>query len=135
MSHLDYARYNIKSASINVRSSGVETTIKNLSMKHYYVYILQCIDGLTYTGITNDLSRRLNEHQKGHITSCFTFTRRPVSLIFHQEFQDVEQAIFFEKKIKKWGRNKKLALAKSDVELLKLLSECKNNSHSKNYED
>ncbi len=135
MSHLDYARYDIKSAPLNVRSSGVETTIINLCMKHYYVYILQCIDGLTYTGITNNLVRRLNEHQKGHNTSCFTFTRRPVSLIFDQEFRDVEQAISFEKKIKKWGRNKKLALAKSDVELLKLLSECKNNSHFKNFEN
>ncbi|MBD0779534.1 GIY-YIG nuclease family protein [Maribacter sp. ANRC-HE7] len=34
-------------------------------MNFYYVYILLCSDGLTYTGITNDIARRFNEHQKG----------------------------------------------------------------------
>ena len=88
-------------------------------------------DGLTYTGITNDLSRRLNEHQNGLKPSSFTYKRRPVKLIFSQEFNDVLQAIYFEKKIKKWSGKKKLALAKGDYDLIQILSECRNATHSK----
>lgn len=102
-------------------------------MKLYYVYILQCVDGLTYTGMTNNLSRRFNEHQKGLNKSCFTYKRRPLKLMFHQEFNHVKQAIYFEKKIKKWSAKKKLALAKGEYNLLKLLAECRNETHSKNH--
>ena len=81
-------------------------------MKTYYVYILKCSDGLTYTGITNSIYRRFEEHQKGINKNCFTFKRRPLELIFKQEFNDINQAIYFEKKIKNWSGKKKLALAK-----------------------
>ena len=101
-------------------------------MKHYFVYLLRCADGFTYTGITNDLTRRMDEHQKGRNQGCFTFKRRPVELIFQQEFRDVKQAILFEKKIKKWSRKKKFALANNAILLLKFLSECKNDSHAGN---
>ncbi|WP_407925216.1 GIY-YIG nuclease family protein [Flavivirga rizhaonensis] len=66
----------------------------------YYVYILKCNDGLTYTGVTNNLSRRFEEHQEGKNKNCFTFKRRPLYLIFYQEFNNINQAIYFEKKIK-----------------------------------
>ena len=99
-------------------------------MKFYHVYILLCSDRLTYTGITNDISRRFDEHQQGLNKSCFTYKRRPVKLIFHQEFNDVEQAIYFEKKIKKWSSKKKLALANVEYDLLQILAECRNVSHS-----
>jgi putative endonuclease len=69
-------------------------------MKIYYVYILECSDKLLYTGLTNNISRRLTEHNSGLIKTSFTFKRRPVNLIFSQEFSDVNQAIYFEKKIK-----------------------------------
>ena len=101
-------------------------------MKLYYVYILKCSDNLLYTGITNDISRRLEEHNSGVDKSSFTFKRRPVEVIFHQEFSDVNQAIWFEKKIKKWSAQKKRALANEDEMLLKLLAECRNKSHHKN---
>jgi putative endonuclease len=100
-------------------------------MKLYYVYILQCVDRLTYTGITNNISRRITEHNKGLNKTCFTYKRRPLELIFCQEFNDVEQAIFFEKKIKKWSAKKKLALASGEYDLLMLLAQCRNKSHSK----
>ena len=100
-------------------------------MKTYFVYILQCTDFKTYTGITNNLSRRLEEHQKGLNMSCFTFRRRPVKLIFQQEFNEINQAIYFEKKIKKWSAKKKYALANGDFDLLQILSECRNATHSK----
>lgn len=100
-------------------------------MKRYNVYILLCSDGLTYTGITNNLDRRFEEHQKGANKTSFTFERRPVKLIFQQEFIDVEQAISFEKKIKRWSAVKKLALANGDYDLLHLLAQCKNETSSK----
>lgn len=92
-------------------------------MKLYYVYILFCSDGLTYTGVTNNLSRRMEEHNKGLNKTCFTYKRRPLKLIFNQEFNDVEQAIYFEKKIKKWSAKKKLALANKEYDLLQLLAQ------------
>ncbi|TYP77382.1 putative endonuclease [Aquimarina intermedia] len=101
-------------------------------MKMYWVYIPLCSDGFTYTGVTNNLSRRLEEHQEGKNKSCFTYKRRPVKLVFNQEFNDVEQAIFFEKKIKKWSAKKKLALADENFDLLQLLSECRNKTHANN---
>ncbi|WP_452222585.1 GIY-YIG nuclease family protein [Lacinutrix chionoecetis] len=70
-------------------------------MKSYFVYILQCSDNLTYTGVTNNISRRFEEHQIGLNKSCSTYKRRPLKLIFHQQFNDINQAIYFEKKIKK----------------------------------
>jgi len=54
-------------------------------------------------------------------------------LIFHQEFIQFYQAEMFEKKIKKWSRNKKLALANEEYDLLKDLSVCKNESNSINF--
>ncbi len=100
-------------------------------MKTYYVYILKCIDELLYVGMTNNLERRLKEHQSGLNRECFTYKRRPLELIFYQDFNDVEQAIYFEKKIKKWSREKKLALAEGNYNMLQILSECRNATHSK----
>ncbi len=70
------------------------------------------------------------EHKKGLNKSCFTYKRRPLELIFHQEFNDIEQAIYFEKKIKKWSAKKKHALAKGEYDMLQILSECRNATHS-----
>ena len=100
-------------------------------MKIYYVYILECADSLTYTGVTNNINRRLQEHQNGINKTCFTYKRRPVKLIFYQEFNDINQAIAFEKRIKKWSAKKKYALANGDFDRLQILSECRNASHSK----
>ncbi|WP_317221563.1 GIY-YIG nuclease family protein [Aestuariivivens marinum] len=49
-------------------------------MKFYYVYILICSDNTYYTGMTNDLERRLNQHQQGYKIDGYTFSRRPVEL-------------------------------------------------------
>lgn len=99
-------------------------------MKLYYVYILKCSDSLTYTGVTNNLSRRFEEHQKGLNRNCFTFKRRPLELIFHQEFNDINEAIYFEKKIKNWSAKKKFALANKEYDILQILAECRNATHS-----
>ncbi len=84
-----------------------------------------------YTGFTNNLERRLLEHQEGKSKSSFTYSRRPIELIFYETFNDVNQAIFFEKKIKKWSAKKKLALAKGDFDMVQILSECRNATHYK----
>ena len=100
-------------------------------MKTYFIYILKCSDNLLYTGFTNNIERRFNEHQQGLNQNFFTFKRRPLELIFHQVFNDVEQAIYFEKKIKKWSSKKKLALANNNFDMLEILSECRNATHHK----
>ena len=97
----------------------------------YYVYILKCSDNSYYIGITNDLDKRFKEHQFGHKKDSFTYKRRPLSLEFHQEFNDVLQAIYFEKKLKGWTRAKKQALINGDFDLLLILSECRNATHFK----
>ncbi len=79
-------------------------------MKSYYIYILQCSDGSYYTGVTNDVKKRLYEHQEGLIVGCYTHNKRPVKLLYTEEFSDVRDAIAREKQIKGWTRKKKEAL-------------------------
>lgn len=100
-------------------------------MRLYYVYIVECSDKLLYTGITNNISRRLDEHNGGLNKNWFTFKKRPVELQFQQEFLDVNQAFYFEKKIKKWSAQKKRALINGEYELLQILAECRNATHHK----
>ena len=100
-------------------------------MKRYYVYILECSDKLLYTGITNNIERRVDEHNSGLNKSSFTHKRRPVTLKFHQEFNDVNQAIYFEKKVKRWSAQKKRALIEGDFDMLQILAECRNATHDK----
>lgn len=99
-------------------------------MKLYYVYIVRCIDDALYIGFTNDIERRIVEHNLGRTKSSYTHKRRPVTLVFLQDFNDVEQAISFEKQIKKWTRVKKEALIKNDFDRIQILSECRNYTHS-----
>ncbi|NIP42315.1 MAG: GIY-YIG nuclease family protein, partial [candidate division Zixibacteria bacterium] len=69
----------------------------------YYVYILASNRGTLYTGVTNDLLRRVKEHRDG-FGSIFTKKYAVHRLIYSEEFQYVEQAIEMEKKIKSWSR-------------------------------
>jgi len=55
-------------------------------MKFYYVYILRCRDNSLYTGITSNLERRIDEHNAGKYRDAYTFSRRPVTLAFYQDF-------------------------------------------------
>jgi putative endonuclease len=81
-----------------------------IAMKQYFVYILLCADKSYYTGITNDLERRLDEHHTGHNESCYTYKRRPLQLVFYEMFTDVNEAIAFEKQVKGWRSAKKEAI-------------------------
>ncbi|WP_340075290.1 GIY-YIG nuclease family protein [Leptobacterium sp. I13] len=100
-------------------------------MKHYYVYILKCKDNSYYTGVTNNLEERFHQHQAGINPTCYTYKRRPLKLVFQQEFMEIAQAIYFEKKIKKWTRAKKEALINHDFDRLHILAECRNATHHK----
>ena len=66
----------------------------------FYVYILKCSDDKLHTGFTNNLERRFKEHQFGLNKTAYTYRRRPVELLFSQEFNDVFQAKLFERKFK-----------------------------------
>ena len=101
-------------------------------MKFYFVYILKCSDNSYYVGITSNLDRRVTEHNAGKYSDAYTFSRRPVELVWYQEFFEPNQAISFENKIKKWSRAKKEAIINGEWDLLPILAECKNDSHCKN---
>lgn len=102
-------------------------------MKEYCVYIVHCSDGSYYTGITNDVERRVQEHNEGKDHSCYTFTRRPVHLLYSAHFREVLDAIAWEKKVKRWNRKKKEALIFREYESLPLLSVCQNETHHRFY--
>jgi putative endonuclease len=89
---------------------------------NYYVYILECSDDSYYTGVTNDLERRLWEHQEGYNKSCYTYNRRPVELRYAEHYHQIHNAIAREKQIKGWCRKKKEALFREDWDELKRLS-------------
>ena len=95
-------------------------------MRQYFVYILKCADGSYYTGITNDVDRRFEEHQSGYNRKAYTYKRRLVELVFYLDFPDPDQAIDFEKQVKGWTRKKKEAIIRGDWESLKELAACKN---------
>jgi putative endonuclease len=77
---------------------------------NYYVYILKCVDDKYYTGVTNNLERRLEQHYQGINKNCYTYLRRPLELVYKMNFIDPNEAIKWEKKIKAWSRKKKEAL-------------------------
>ena len=83
-------------------------------MKQYLVYILKCNDGSYYTGVTNNVERRFFEHQNGLIGGCYTHKKRPLQLVFVEEFGEINDAISREKQIKGWSRRKKVALIEGD---------------------
>lgn len=93
-----------------------------------FVYILKCSDGTLYTGSTNNLDKRLSEHnnKKG---ANYTKKRLPVELVYFQEFTSIEDAFYREKQIQGWSRKKKLNLINNDFDALKKNAECKNESH------
>ena len=79
----------------------------------YFIYIItNKINTVLYTGVTNNLQRRIFEH-KNKLIPGFSEKYNLTKLIFFQEFRDVKDAIASEKKIKGWTRAKKIVLIKS----------------------
>lgn len=88
----------------------------------FWVYILRCADNSYYTGHTDSLEKRIAEHQLGEVEG-YTSTRRPVVLVFSEEFSSREEALTLEKQIKGWSRKKKEALMRRDWTALTRLAQ------------
>jgi putative endonuclease len=86
-----------------------------------YMYILECADGSYYTGSTNNLERRLQQHQNGEGAN-YTKKHLPVKLVYFEEFQRIDDAFYREKQVQGWGRKKKEALINGCFDKLSSLS-------------
>ena len=69
-------------------------------MKHWFVYIVRCKNGSLYTGITTDVDRRINEHNKGTTAAAYTRSRRPVELVYYERVNTRSAAAQREAEIK-----------------------------------
>lgn len=77
----------------------------------FYCYIVQCSDGSFYIGHTEDLQKRISEHNTG-VYPGYTSKRLPVKLVYHELFNTRDEAFAAEHKIKRWSRKKKEILIK-----------------------
>jgi len=87
----------------------------------FWVYMLRCRDGSYYVGHTDDLEKRMAEHQLGAMPD-YTRNRRPVELVFAAEMPTRDDALLRERQIKGWNRQKKAALASADWERIRTLA-------------
>jgi putative endonuclease len=81
-----------------------------------------CSDASYYTGITNDVDFRVGQHNEGIDPHSYTFTRRPVRLVYSTGFYNPNDAIAWEKQIKGWSRKKKDALVRGDWDAVKAMA-------------
>ncbi len=87
-----------------------------------YVYIICCADSRYYVGTTRgSLEKRIAEHNSGTFGG-YTKSRGPVTLVYHQEFERITDAIAAERQLKGWSRAKKEALIKGDFDGLRRLA-------------
>jgi putative endonuclease len=78
-------------------------------MYTFWVYIMASRSRVLYTGVTNDLGRRVGEHKQGLIAG-FTQQYRITRLVYFEGFADICDAIAREKQIKGWARSRKIKL-------------------------
>jgi len=88
----------------------------------YFVYIVSSRSRNLYTGVTNDLERRISQHKRGLVPG-FTKHYRIHRLVYYEEFGDVRAAIEREKQVKHWNRQKRLALIEAQNPTWKDLTE------------
>ncbi|MBY9065089.1 GIY-YIG nuclease family protein [Sphingomonas yunnanensis] len=86
----------------------------------FFAYLLRCADGSYYAGHTDDLEGRIAQHQTGELPSC-TRERRPVTLVWSQDFPGRDEALAAEQQIKGWSRAKKEALIAGDWQSIRRL--------------
>jgi predicted GIY-YIG superfamily endonuclease len=84
----------------------------------FFAYMLRCADQSYYVGHTDDLEKRVREHQEGG-KCAYTERRLPVQLVWSQEFAARPEALAAELRIKNWNRAKKQALARGDFDELR----------------
>ena len=92
----------------------------------FYAYILLCADNSFYTGHTEDLEMRMGEHEGGRCRG-YTLRRRPVRLVWSQDFPTRYEALSAERQIKGWTRAKKQALIDGNWQLLSQLARNRQN--------
>ncbi len=80
----------------------------------FYLYILLCADGKLYTGITNNVRKRIQNHELG-VGSKYVKDRLPIKLIYTEQFKDKCNAAKREKQIKGWRRQKKIDILKLEL--------------------
>jgi predicted GIY-YIG superfamily endonuclease len=90
-------------------------------VKPFWLYMLRCADGSYYVGHTDDLEKRVAEHQAAAIPG-HTCARRPVSLVYAAEMVTRDEAIQRERQLKGWSRAKKEALVRGDWERVHTLA-------------
>ena len=83
----------------------------------HYVYLLRCADKTFYVGETSDLQTRERDHNEGRGGS-YTARRRPVHIVYAEQFSSREEALRRERQIKRWTRQKKELLVHGDVTAL-----------------
>jgi putative endonuclease len=93
-----------------------------LAFLRYAVYILAGPSRVLYIGVTNDLERRLAEHQQGRIEG-FSKRYRIDRLVYFEQTPDIRSAIAREKQLKGWRREKKIALIQNSNPTWRDLSE------------
>jgi len=76
----------------------------------YFVYILECSDGTYYTGSSNDIEKRVSNHNTSSSAAKYTRMRRPVRLVYSEECTDKGVALSREHSIKKLSRTEKKKL-------------------------
>ncbi|ASY45523.1 MAG: TrmJ/YjtD family RNA methyltransferase [Pseudomonadota bacterium] len=84
----------------------------------FHTYMLHCADGSYYVGHTDNLEQRIAQHQSGEI-SGYTQTRRPVALVWSQDFGTRDEALSAEQQIKGWSRKKKEGLIAGDWDAIR----------------
>ena len=86
-----------------------------------FTYILRCADDSYYIGSTRDLEHRVWQHSTGH-GSAYTSRRLPVTLVFAQEFDRIDDAYALEKRMQGWSRRKREAVIEGRLNDLPALS-------------
>jgi len=79
----------------------------------WHVYMVRCSDGTLYTGITNDLEKRIEAHNSGRDGARYTRSRRPVKLVYSEQAESKSSAASLEYRIKRLPRRKKETLARN----------------------
>ena len=91
-------------------------------MKTYWVYMLLCRDGSFYVGVTSNIDVRVAQHAEGAERRHYTYSRRPLELVYGASFPTPEEAIQAEKQLKGWSRAKKAAMIRGDWKRIRELA-------------
>ena len=90
----------------------------------FWLYVLECRDRTLYVGHTDDLDERMRCHDAGMVDS-YTGSRRPLKLVFAEEFGSRYEALAMERKLKGWSRAKKVAYIAGDWDSVSRLAKGK----------